>query len=76
MFKMEVNDPKGFLTMLDEKAKMYGIDTYSLVGTTEMPIFEKYDSYIPSDLLRKSYAEDRLRSDEVCRRLDEIAREE
>lgn len=75
MFKMEVNDPKGFLTMLDEKAKMYGIDTYSLVGTTEMPIFEKYDSYIPSELLRKSYAEDRLRSDEVCRRLDEIARE-
>lgn len=76
MFKMEVNEPKGFITMLDEKAKMYGIDTYSLVGTTETPIFEKYDSYIPSELLRKSYAEDRLRADEVCRRLDEIAKEE
>ncbi len=75
MFKMEVNDPKGFLTMLDEKAKMYGIDTYSLVGTTEMPIFEKYDSYIPGQLLRKSYAEDRLRSDEVCKRLDEMVGE-
>ena len=38
-------------------------------------LFEKYDSYIPGDLLRKAYAEDRLRADEVCKRLDEIARE-
>ncbi len=75
MFKMEVNEPKGFITMLDEKAKMYGIDTYSLVGTAEMPIFEKYDSYIPGEMLRKSYAEDRLRADEVCKRLDEITKE-
>ncbi len=75
MFKMEKNDPKGFLNMLDERAKMYGIDTYSLVGTAEMPVFEKYDSYIPGELLRKAYAEDRLRADEVCKRLDEIARE-
>lgn len=75
MFKMEKNDPKGFLTMLDERAKIYGIDTYSLVGGSEMPVFEKYDGYIPGELLRKAYAEDRLCADEVCKRLDEIARE-
>ena len=54
---------------------MYGIDTYSLVGTTEMPVFEKYDGYLPGELLRKAYAEDKLRADEVCKRLDEIAKE-
>ena len=75
MFKMESDDPKGFITMLDEKAKMYGIDTYSLVGATEMPVFEKYDGYLPGELLRKAYAEDKLRADEVCKRLDEIAKE-
>ncbi len=75
MFKMEQNNPKGFIKILDERAKMYGIDTYSLVGTAEMPVFEKYDSFIPGELLRRAYAEDRLRADEVCKRLDEIAKE-
>ena len=31
----------------------------------EIPIFEKYDAYIPHALLRHAYAEDKLRSDEA-----------
>lgn len=75
MFKMEKKDPKGLLTMLNEGAKIYGIDTYSLVGTSEMPVFEKYDSYLPGELLRKAYAEDRLQTDELYIRLEEMAKE-
>ena len=40
-----------------------------------MPVFEKYDPYIPGELLRRAYAEDRLRTDEIERRLPEILEE-
>lgn len=75
MFKMESNNPKGFIDMLNNKAVSEGIDTYSLVGSSDIPIFEKYDTYLPSELLRKAYAEDRLCADEVIKRLSEIADE-
>ena len=75
IFKMENNDPKGFIKQLNHNAETFGIDTYSLVGEKEGPVFEKYDTYIPSMLLRKAYAEDRLRSDELEARLKEIANE-
>ena len=42
-----------------------GIDCQALVETGEIPIFEKYDNYIPYDLLRKAYAADKLRADEA-----------
>ena len=75
IFKMEQNDPKGFIEMLNSNAVIYGIDTYSLVGSTEMPVFEKYDSYLPGELLRKAYAEDKLCADEVLTRLSQMANE-
>ena len=37
----------------------------SLVGASEAPVFDKYDDYIPAELLREGYAADRLRWDEV-----------
>ncbi len=52
-----------------------GIDRLALVGNTEMPVFEKYDPYIPGELLRRAYAEDRLRTDEIERRLPEMLEE-
>ena len=76
IFKMETDDPKGLIKMLDRKAKSEGIDPYDLINPTEMPVFEKYDSYIPSELLQKAYAEDRLNAKEVCIRLDQIAKED
>ncbi len=48
------------------------IDTLSLVSKSEVPLFEKYDAYIPHELLRKAYAADRLRTDELVERINEI----
>lgn len=72
--KMEC-DEREFVLRLSERARDFGIDCDALVGGTEMPVFEKYDEYIPGELLRRSYAADRLRADEAERRLQEIARE-
>jgi hypothetical protein len=72
---MESDEPKELLYALDEYAKIHGIDPYSLVGGTDLPAFEKYDPYVPAELLRKAYAEDRLCTDEVITRLDMMARE-
>ena len=76
MFKMERNDPVGFINTLNSNAKEFGIDTHLLAGSADSPIFEKYDAYIPGELLRKSYAEDRLCADELYTRLEQIANEQ
>ena len=72
--KMEC-DEREFVTRLAQRARDFGIDCDALVGGTEMPVFEKYDEYIPGELLRRSYSADRLRADEAERRLQEIANE-
>ncbi len=41
----------------------------SLVGESEMPLFDKYDEYIPAALLRRAYAVDRLDPEEARARL-------
>lgn len=74
-FKMESPHPEEFMRDLCENVFRDGIDVYSLVKMNEMPIFEKYDPYIPGELLRRAYAEDRLRADEVYKRLEEISKE-
>ena len=73
VFKMESDRPEELICALDEYAKINGIDPYSLVGNSDVPIFEKYDPFIPAELLRKAYAEDRLCVDEVIKRLDIMA---
>ena len=72
-FKMDdgVSD-YAFIRGLDAHIRREGIDRLSLVGGTEMPVFEKYDPFIPGELLRRAYAEDRLRTDEIERRIPEI----
>lgn len=49
-----------------------GFDKKELVSPAEVPIFEKYDEYIPHELLRDAYAEDRLREDEVVFRIGQM----
>lgn len=49
-----------------------GIETSSLVGAAECPVFDKYDEFIPPALLRKAYSEDKLRADEIERRAREL----
>lgn len=45
-----------------------GLDTNELVGDGDCPVFDKYDELIPPSLLRRAYAADRLRADEVLER--------
>ena len=47
-----------------------GLDTFSLVTDGECPIFDKFDEYIPPELLREAYATDRLFADEVLERFE------
>ncbi len=42
-----------------------GIDPDALVAPSEMPLFDKYDAFIPGELLRRAYARDRLFSSEA-----------
>ena len=56
------------MRMISGKIAACGIDLDSLVGPTESPVFEKYDEFIPSELLRKAYRADKLRADEIINR--------
>ena len=52
-----------------------GVDRNGLVSPSEAPVFEKYDDYVPSNLLRRAYAADRLRTDEMIPRISEMREE-
>ena len=47
-----------------------GLDTFSLVNEGECPVFDKFDEYIPPELLRDAYAIDRLFADEILERFE------
>ncbi len=72
-FKLEGGSGIDLIRDLAVKTRDEGVDLDSLIGATEAPVFEKYDEFIPSELLRKAYREDKLRSDEMIRRLSQIA---
>lgn len=74
-FKMERGDGRELISYLSKKASSEGIDKSALVAPSECPVFEKYDDFIPSELLRDAYMADRLRTDEAVKRLAEIALE-
>jgi hypothetical protein len=57
--------------MITQKIAENGIDLDALISPTEAPVFEKYDEFIPSELLRKAYREDKLRDDEILKRVYE-----
>ncbi|MBR5449644.1 MAG: DEAD/DEAH box helicase [Clostridia bacterium] len=46
-----------------------GIDVFDLVNDGECPVFDKFDEYIPAELLREAYAIDRLDGEEVIERM-------
>lgn len=64
-FKMEKITDLNFITHLLNRVERDGIDCNALVESGEIPVFEKYDNYVPYDLLRKAYAADKLRADEA-----------
>ncbi len=64
-FKMENLSEFEFVSRLTQSVENFGIDTTALVESGEIPLFEKYDTCIPQNLLREAYATDKLRSDEA-----------
>ncbi len=64
-FKMEKQGDFEFAAKLLEEVERNGINCDALVENGEIPVFEKYDNYVPYDLLRKAYAADKLRADEA-----------
>ena len=64
-FKMEKTSEIDFIARLLDQVEREGINCDALVEGGEIPVFEKYDNYVPHDLLRKAYAADKLRADEA-----------
>ncbi|MCL2704538.1 MAG: DEAD/DEAH box helicase [Defluviitaleaceae bacterium] len=40
-------------------------DLDSLVGERENPVYERYDEYVPQELIRRGYVADRMQGDEI-----------
>lgn len=74
-FRMENGNGYELASTLADAVRQRGIDPFALVSGGELPVFEKYDDYVPAELLRKAYATDKLRTDEAERRILEIAAE-
>ena len=68
--KFKANDIMGphLLEAISDILGRDGLDTQDLVRAGECPIFDKYDEFIPPELLREAYATDRLRADEILER--------
>lgn len=59
-FRMESKDPAELLNAINAICADKNYDLHSLAQSGDNPVFEKYDEYIPSELLRDAYASDRL----------------
>ena len=70
-FKLETTDSDAWLCRLADLVRERGIDCEALMESGEVPVFEKYDDCIPPALLRRAYATDRLRADELNTRIIE-----
>lgn len=73
-FKMSKGNDFELVSALAKRAEQ-GINAEDLVSSGEIPVFEKYDDYIPADLLRHAYAVDKLNPAEAGKRILEIKEE-
>ncbi len=64
-FKLEGITGDELLERIRKDIRKNGVDVTALVGTGEAPLFDKYDPYVPAELLRKAFAADHLRADEI-----------
>lgn len=67
-FKAKGDAGRHFLENVRSILEREELDCRTLVGEGECPVFDKYDEFIPPELLREAYAQDRLRSDELYQR--------
>ena len=73
-FRMESQNEEDFIKDLAFYASR-GIDTEELCSSGEAPLFEKYDTFIPQELLGKQYAVDRMCAEEAEEKIKKIATE-
>ena len=74
-FKMSRGSDYDLIAAMADEVRSCAIDAEALVSGGEIPVFEKYDDYVPSDLLRHAYATDKLNTDEAEKRILELERE-
>ena len=67
-FKAKDPTARDLDAMIQRIIERDGLSTLELMQESECPIFDKFDEYIPAELLRDAYAIDRLGSDEVVAR--------
>ena len=53
-FTMQVSEAEFYKTVCEEADKDF--DALELVYPKEVPVFEKYDEYVPEELVRKGFA--------------------
>jgi hypothetical protein len=70
MFRMERGDGMSLIQKMGCRIREEGISLDSLIGLNECPVYEKYDGFIPSELLRIAFREDKLRADEILTRFE------
>ena len=68
-FKMKASKEEFFRVMKEEAEKEF--DPMDLVYNGEVPIFEKYDEFLPVDLVKKGFAYGILGIDEMKKRIKE-----
>ena len=71
-FRMERGTPEDLLNCLYTKLCEVENDPIRLVRPSELPVFEKYDRYIPAELLRSAYAQDKMNVSEVLSRIKDM----
>ena len=74
-FKMSRGNAYDLITTLADAVRREAIHPQDLVSNSEIPVFEKYDDYVPADLLRHAYATDKLNLEEAAARILEIETE-
>ncbi|MBO7304241.1 MAG: DEAD/DEAH box helicase [Clostridia bacterium] len=67
-FKAKGDSGARFIENVRNIIERDGLDTERLISDGECPVFDKYDEYIPPELLRTAYARDRLSAAEVILR--------
>ena len=74
-FKMSRGNDYELITALAEQVRRGEVQGDALVSGKEVPVFEKYDDYVPADLLRHAYAVDKLNPPEASQRILELLEE-
>lgn len=70
-FTMKANEREFFAVLAEEAEKQF--DPLDLVYPDEVPTFEKYDEFVPPELVKKGFAYGVLGIDEMKRRIREWA---